>query len=258
MFTTTYTGSTVQFTSAAITGIDHTSGPSPNGTTIQPGTHTLGYTPNPALWNPTAWDGNGATNSNTNGNYTGTFPPAPAMWANAAYARELGLVVSANAFQHTVFNLASPSTIAVSGGTFDQSSSFFGLTQTDFLLKSNQPSLVTSSLNLASDPNANPHNHSPGTDGLPAPDTYGPNLAVLALGSGAQGQIIPTGPGTYEMIYPFVEQFIFYVGSVPFGGSLSGQIVALGVVVPEPSSMLMAAFGLVSLGFVARRKLRKA
>ncbi len=73
------------------------------------------------------------------------------------------------------------------------------------------------------------------------------------------------------MVMPFVIPFIFYVGQVPFGvdtdpnsptygqvtGFMSGVVVAT-TTVPEPSTLLMAGFGLVSLAFVARRKLRKA
>ncbi len=243
-----FDGSTVQFAydNSTIKGVDHTTG-NPG---TPPGTHTLGFTPNPALWNPTADDGTG----HPNGNYTGTFPPAPAMWANNAYVEEITSMVTSNAFQDTHFGVSSGA-LPVSSGTFNTSTSDFGLTQTDFLLKSNQPGLTTSKNYQDMDPNANPHNHGP--DGLPAPSTYNSNVAVTYLGAGGLGQIIPLGGDSYTMIMPFViAPFVFYLGDVPFGGVLQGVIVATHV--PEPSTFLMAGFGLVALSVVARRRFRKA
>ena len=248
-----FDGTSVNFSAAgnAIVGIDHTTG-NPGD---PPGTHTLGFTPNPALWDPNADNGDGGT-----GEYTGTFPPAPAMWANNAYVEELGLMVTNNAFQDTHFGIDSLAPAPVSAGTFDTSNSPFGLVQTDFLLKSQQPSLVTSGdvqdVNpMVANPNA---------------VTYYPNQAVAALGPAGEGQIIPLGGDAYEMVMPFVIPFVFFVGSVPFGidtdpnspnygnvtGYMTGVIVATHV--PEPSTFLMGGFGLVSLGLVARRKFRKA
>ncbi len=66
------------------------------------------------------------------------------MWANNAYVEELGLMATSNAFTNTHFGLDSANTnLPINSGTVDTSASMFGLTQTDFLLYSNQPALVT-------------------------------------------------------------------------------------------------------------------
>jgi hypothetical protein len=238
-FATNYVeGSSIQFLNSDprtnIQGIDHVTA-----------THPTGFVPNAALWDPISQT------------YVAVSPQAPAMWANNAYSADVfgGSMLSQNAFQNTHFGLdsASPvpsSEVAYNTEVFDPASSNFGLTQTDFLLHTLQPALVSDSLTLAANPNAG----SP-PPGFPTPTFFGSNQSVSILSAPA---VITANGNTRTMTLPFaIAPIVFYVGDVPFGGALVGQIVAT-TTVPEPSTMMMAGLGLVSLGFVARKKFRKA
>jgi hypothetical protein len=242
-FVTNYVeGSSVQFVNADprtnIQGVNHVTA-----------VHPTGFTPNAALWDPNAPNGDGGF-----GAYVAVAPQAPAMWANNAFIEEFAAYASSNAFTNTHFALDSASPVASAPAGYNQevfnpSGSNFGLSQTDFLLHSYIPSLVTDSLTIAADPNANPDSKSP------PPTFIGNNQSVSILSAPA---VITANGNTRTMTLPFaIAPIIFYVGDVPFGGALIGQIVAT-TTVPEPSTMMMAGLGLVSLGFVARKKFRKA
>ena len=165
-FSTNYVeGTSVQFTGANILGIDHvTAG------------HPTGFVPNAALWDPGS------------SSYIAISPQAPAMWASNTYVSELASNVAQSAFQNTHFDLnsASPvpsSEVAYNTEVFDPATSNFGLSQTDFLLHTLQPALVSDALALGVDPNANPDGH--GSDGFPLPAFIGPNQSVSVLSAPA-------------------------------------------------------------------------
>ena len=204
------------------------------------GVNAGAYIPNEALWDPNGSDPN--THQPT-GAYTGIYPPAPAMWAGSAYVKEISAWAAYFAMKNVHFDLAS-STLPISGMSFDPSSSQFGATQLDFLMKSQLPAFVGDQYSPNEDPNANPNNDSP------PPSFYATDTLTSAS--------ITAAGDSRTLTYPFSMPITFYVAGVPFQGTMNGQIVAT-TAVPEPSSVALGVVGLASLSiFVGLRRRRLA
>jgi hypothetical protein len=203
-----------------------------------------GYIPAPSSWNGSNFGGNVVT-------------AAPAMWGGSLSVKEIGGGVPQGYFnfQNTNFGLNSTVLPISGGGTFAANLSSLNLTQLDSLFLSGS-ALASDSYNVAVNPALNPHNHGLGTDGLPAPSWGGFNglstATIVAAGN------LRTLTYQYTLIpNPGIGYFpvVFYNGSVPFIGAMTGQIVAT-TVVPEPSTLMMAGCGIAALGLCIRRKLR--
>jgi len=238
-------GTSIQFNGGSMVGV--------NGNTNYPSVAVAtggGYLPSPAAWN-------GSNFQTGPSNTPNIYLAAPAMWGGALSVAQIGGGVPQGYFnfQNTQFALNS-STLAIGvGGTFAANASTIGLTQTDSLFVSGS-ALASDSYAMAVNPALNPHNHSLGTDGLPAPSWSGLNgVSTATITSNGNLRTL-----TYDYTLlpnPNIGYFpvVFYNGSVPFIGAMTGQIVAT-TVVPEPSTLMMAGCGLVGLALCVRRKFR--
>ena len=241
-------GTSIQFNGGTMAGVDASTN---NPFIVAP---TGGnYVPDPAQYNA------GGPGTKFGGPSSPNIVSAvPAMWGGSLSVNELagGNPQGFFDFLNTAFQISS-GVLPITTGTFAASATNVGLTQYDSGFVSGS-ALASDSLVTAVNPAANPHNHGLGIDGLPAPSWAGNNgvstATITTVGN------LRTLTYTYSLIpNPGIGYFpvVFYSGSVPFIGAMTGQIVAT-TVTPEPSSVILGSLGLVAaLGLCIRRKLKK-
>jgi len=186
------------------------------------------YRPNPAAFNTAV-----TSTANPDGTYGNTSTAPGVLGAKAVAPDALGATAAYLAFRSVSFQIDSapmPFVGPTTGGTFNTAGLSFGIANALIDLDGVSITFV----------------------GQLIPDAA--NVAVsnlVAANTNPNGTIV--GGGIFRQItIPLNIPIAIDVDGIILNASLTGQIVA--VAIPEPSTLMMAGVGLVSLGVYARRR----
>lgn len=192
---------------------------------------TTNFRPNPAAFDPNATNAD-----NPDGTYTNTSG-APADFAARIRASVsiLTLTIGQIAFRDVMFDLNSAGLALDGGGNFGGGS--------DFGIES--ALLDVDGLSVA-------------IVGQVIPDVYQSPINNVSGTNTSGGIVTPLGGNLYQLLYNITVPINLDIDGTILTASASGQIVATGILVPEPSTLVLGAFAAFGLAFAGRRRFRRS